>query len=82
MPEINQLMPEINSLSGDFARIQTKVPPQNPYDNIKRPVELGVNHSMDHVSQPITNSKFPNHSDYLLDSPEDRLKSILKKNVS
>ena len=79
MPEVNQLMPEIPSLSGDFARIQTKVPPQNPYDNIKRSVDVEINHHRDHVSQPIVNPKHSNHSDYLLGNPEDRLKSILKK---
>lgn len=80
MPEVNQMMPnDITSLSGDFARIQTKVSPQNPYDNIKRSVDLGANHSMDHVSQPIVNSKFSNHADFLLANQDDRLKSILKK---
>ena len=80
MPEINQLMPEITSLSGDFARIQTRVPPQNPYDNIKRKVDTEINHSRDHVNQPIVNAKHPNHADYVLGKSEDRLKSILKKN--
>jgi hypothetical protein len=69
----------LTSLNGDFARIQTKVAPQNPYDNIKRNTDTEVNKSLDHIMQPTVNSKKTNHSDYNVDKREKELKSILKK---
>lgn len=82
MPMINQNHPDIPSLSGDFARIQTKVPPQNPYDNVKRNVDPGINHSIDHVKHPTVTPKKANHEDYLVKNRENELRSILKKNNS
>jgi hypothetical protein len=64
MPQIAQNNPEIPSLSGDFARIQTRVAPQNPYDNITRVVDSEANHSMDFVKRPIINAKGPTYADY------------------
>ena len=58
MPNLSHINPrETANLNGDFARIQTKVAPQNPYDNIQRLTNEEINNSMDHTSIPIKNSK-------------------------
>jgi hypothetical protein len=77
MPNIERSNQEPRSLGGDFAQIQTKVPPQNPYDQVPRPTEPDVNHSLDNVKHPIVNQKDPTHQDYL--TTNQRLRSILKK---
>ncbi len=64
MPQVTQNDPQTASLSGDFARIQTRVAPQNPYDNIQREVDVEANHSMDFVKRPIIINKGPTHADY------------------
>lgn len=64
MPSVAQNNPDIPSLSGDFARIQTRVAPQNPYDNIRREVDPGVNHSLDFIQHPIVINKDTTHADY------------------
>lgn len=79
MPFIDQKHPKIPSLSGDFARIQTKVAPQNPYDNIERKTDFDVNNSIDHVKQPTVNPKEVVHQNYSVKNRENELKSILKK---
>jgi hypothetical protein len=61
---------EIPNLNGDFARIQTKVAPQNPYDQIKRDANPEINHSLDNVSRPTVISKKTNHEDYLIKKKE------------
>jgi len=76
MPVVNQNHPQIPSLSGDFARIQTKVAPENPYDAVKRLTDPGVNNSIDHVTHPTIVPKHPNHEDYLIVKKEERLASM------
>lgn len=75
MPLPKDLKTVSDSLAGDFSIIQTTVPPQNPYDNIQRPVHTGINNSIDHHKHPIVNPKPTNHESYLVKEP----KSILKK---
>ncbi|CAF0704702.1 unnamed protein product [Brachionus calyciflorus] len=67
------------SLAGDFSRIQTRVPPQNAYDQIKRPVDIGINNSIDNVKHPIVNMKDTNHQNFLVANREKEIKSILKQ---
>jgi hypothetical protein len=62
---IDQNFPQIPSLSGDFARIQTRVPPGNPYNLIHNPTDPFANHSNDNTHHPIVNSKNRNHGDYI-----------------
>lgn len=62
---IDQKFPVIPSLSGDFARIQTKVPPENPYNLIYKPTDPYANHSLDQSNHPIVNPKKRNHGDYV-----------------
>jgi hypothetical protein len=82
MPQIPNSNTDPKSLSGDFAHIQTKVPPQNPFDNVTRTTDTDVNNSIDHVKHPIIMQKESTHQDFLLGTKEQRLKSILKKNIS
>lgn len=67
LPMIDQKFPDIPSLSGDFARIQTKVPPENPYNLIYKPTDPYVNHSLDQtaIKHAIVNPKKRNHQDYV-----------------
>lgn len=67
------------SMYGDFSRIQTKVPPQNPYDNVNRHADVEINHSMDHMKYPTVNAKHTNHVGFLTHNRENEIKSILKK---
>ena len=64
---IDQKFPVIPSLSGDFARIQTKVPPENPYNLVYKPTDPYVNHSLDQtiINHAIVNPKKRNHQDYV-----------------
>ena len=62
---VDQNFPEIPSLSGDFARIQTKVPPENPYNQLYKPADPYANHSLDQTNHPIVNPKTRNHGDYI-----------------
>ena len=78
---IDETEPRVPSLSGDFARILTKVPPNNPYDNVHRTADREVNHSMDHVKHPIVNPKHSAHQDFTVKNRETELKSILKKST-
>lgn len=64
MPDVAQNDPPIQSLSGDFARIQTRVAPQNPYDYVKRETDPAINHSMDFIKRPINIEKTHTHADY------------------
>ena len=63
MPNLAQNDPKIQSLSGDFARIQTRVAPQNPYDNIQRVAVPEANHSLDFVQHPIIINKGSTYAD-------------------
>jgi hypothetical protein len=82
MPQIPHSNTGPKSLSGDFSQIQTKVPPQNPFDNVTRTTDTDVNHSIDHVKHPVNMQKDHTQADFLLGTKEQRLKSILKKNLS
>jgi hypothetical protein len=81
MPEIAQNDPERTSLSGDFARIQTRVAPQNPYDNINRMTDPEINHSLDHAKHPIVIQKNYTHADYMKQMSNSRSASA-KPNVN
>lgn len=70
------------SLYGDFSKIQTKVPPSNPYDNIDRPVETNQNLACESQNFPIVINKNPNDAQYMVASREKELKSILKKETA
>lgn len=67
------------SLAGDFSIIQTRVPPQNPYDQISRPVDKAINSSIDSVKYPIVNAKEINDKSFIVENREKEIKSILKK---
>lgn len=80
MPQIDQNHPtNPTHLAGDFTRLQTKVPPSNPNDYIHRPVDTGINHSSDNMNYPIVIAKQPNQKEYMVDTREKELKSILKR---
>jgi hypothetical protein len=57
LPTVEQNMPPLSSLNGDFLRIQTKVPPSNPYNQIEMKTDPYTNHSLAHVQNPIQNLK-------------------------
>lgn len=74
-----QISKENYSLAGDFSIIQTRVPPQNPYDQISRPVDIAINNSIDNAKHPIVNAKEINDKSFLVENREKEIKSILKK---
>lgn len=80
MPNVNQNHPtNPTHLAGDFTRIQTKVPPSNTNDLIPRPVDTGINHSIDNMNHPIVIQKRPNQKEFLAQTRERELKSIMKR---
>lgn len=81
MNDLDDSERKIIGLAGDFARIQTKVAPQNPYDNVNRVTDKEVNNSMDHIKQPIVNPKGTAYQDYMVKNRENEIKSILKKSA-
>lgn len=83
MPRVDQFHPENPThLAGDFTQIQTKVPPCNTNDYIHRPVDTGVNHSIDNMKHPIVIGKRPNQKEYLAQTHEREIKSILKRTAA
>ena len=82
MPEVDQGHPELRSLNGDLTRIQTKVPPSNPYNQVAQTTDSEINKSIDHLSHPIVVAKKTNNEDYLVKNREKELRSILKKRMT
>lgn len=80
MPNVSQFHPtNPTHLAGDFTRIQTKVPPSNTNDQIARPTDPGVNHSIDNAKYPIVIQQRANAKQYLPQTRELEIKSILKR---
>lgn len=67
---------------GDFSQIQTKVPPNNPYDKIDRPVLDNMNMGSESQNYPIVIAKPPNDAQFMVEKREKELRSILKKETA
>ena len=81
MPAVDQGHPELRSLNGDLTRMQTLVPPCNPYNQVAQSTDAEINNSLDHLSHPIVIAKKTNNEEYLVNNREKELRSILKKRM-
>ena len=80
MPHVAQLhAAPPTHLAGDFTRLQTKVPPSNPNDQIARPTDPAVNNSIDSAKYPIVIQQRSNAKQCLPQTREMEIKSILKR---
>jgi hypothetical protein len=85
-------MPDVNnntklptpSLYGDFSKIETTVPPNNPYDNISRSIANSTNQNLPSDSQnfPIVIAQNSNDAQFMTKNRETELRSILKNSAS
>jgi hypothetical protein len=80
MPHVAQLhAAPPTHLAGDFTRLQTKVPPSNPNDQIARPTDPAVNNSIDSAKYPIVIQQRSNAKQCLPQTREMEIRSILKR---
>ena len=66
---------KIESLTGDLARMVTRVPPQIPFNNINKIADPEINNSLDNMKHSIIISKPRNDPSYHATNREKELKA-------
>jgi len=55
---------KVSNLTGDLGRLQTKVPPVNPFNKVHMPTDLAINKSLDNIKQAVIIPKSISHPDF------------------
>lgn len=66
---------KIESLTGDFARIVSRVPPDNPFNAINKPADPEINNSLDNMKHSIVIAKPSSDPSYHSTNREKELKA-------